>query len=119
MSPGWHGLHFHMVARCDGPGFQSAGGHTHGGRASVHGLLNGSATDTGDLPNVHAGPGGRVDAEVFSPFVTMRGAAGRTRLMDRDGSAILVHAMADDHSSQPIGGSGDRVACGVLRRAQP
>ena len=116
MTPGWHGAHFHMVARCDGPGFQSAGGHTHVGRASVHGLLNNRATDTGDLPNVHAGAGGRVDAEVFNPFVTLsRANNGRSRLLDRDGSAFMIHAQADDHASQPIGGSGDRVACGVIR----
>ncbi len=119
VSPGWHGLHFHMVGRCEGPGFQTAGGHTHGGRASVHGLLNNAATDTGDLPNIHAGPDGLANAEVFSPFVSLRGSAGRTSLLDRDGSAMLMHAMADDHRSQPIGGSGERVACGVLRPTRP
>ena len=37
-------------------------------------------------------------------------------LMDDDGSAIVVHENPDDHVTQPIGGAGGRVACGVLSR---
>ena len=36
-------------------------------------------------------------------------------LLDADGSAIVVHASPDDHKSQPIGGAGARVACGVVK----
>ena len=43
----------------------------------------------------------------------MDGAAG-PNLLDADGAAILIHALADDHVAQPIGGSGDRVACGMI-----
>ena len=46
-------------------------------------------------------------------FAAVEGAGGQ-HLLDADGSAILIHAMADDHAAQPIGGSGDRVACGVV-----
>ncbi|MBS1031503.1 superoxide dismutase family protein, partial [Gluconobacter cerinus] len=31
------------------------------------------------------------------------------------GGALVVHASADDYQSQPIGGSGLRVICGVVR----
>ncbi|MCC7268527.1 MAG: superoxide dismutase family protein, partial [Caulobacteraceae bacterium] len=56
---------------------------------------------------------GAVQAEVFSPWVGL--AAGeRLNLKDADGSAIVIHAKADDHQSQPIGGAGERVACGVI-----
>ena len=27
---------------------------------------------------------------------------------------LVVHANADDHTSQPIGGAGARIACGVI-----
>jgi Cu-Zn family superoxide dismutase len=35
-------------------------------------------------------------------------------VFDTDGSAIVVHAGADDNSSDPAGNSGDRVACGII-----
>jgi Cu-Zn family superoxide dismutase len=45
-------------------------------------------------------------------------------LVDKDGApteilgkALVVHAMPDDYNTQPSGGSGDRIACGVIRRA--
>jgi Cu-Zn family superoxide dismutase len=31
------------------------------------------------------------------------------------GKALIVHAMPDDYKTQPSGGSGERVACGVIR----
>ena len=36
-------------------------------------------------------------------------------LKDADGSALVIHANPDDHMSQPIGGAGARIACGVIR----
>ena len=34
---------------------------------------------------------------------------------DINGRALIVHAGADDYSSQPAGNAGARVACGVIR----
>ncbi|PZN98004.1 MAG: superoxide dismutase family protein, partial [Alphaproteobacteria bacterium] len=36
---------------------------------------------------------------------------------DTDGLSFLVHANLDDHVSQPIGGAGARIACGVFQPA--
>lgn len=109
LSPGWHGLHFHEKADCSKSDFTSAGAHVHGTAAAVHGLLNEKANDLGDLPNVHAGQDGTVSAEVFSGLVTLAG------LRDADGSAVVIHANADDHTAQPIGGAGPRVACAAVK----
>lgn len=115
LTPGWHGIHLHAVGTCDGPAFQSAGSHVHGGAGeAVHGLLNEGQSDSGDLPNVYADAEGRVNAEVFTTFARLADNGGGEHLLDADGSALLIHASPDDHSSQPIGGSGDRVACGVI-----
>ena len=51
----------------------------------------------------------------FTTAVSLKGAGGRTALLDADGSAIVIHASPDDQATQPIGGSGARVACGVLK----
>jgi len=115
LTPGWHGLHLHGVGQCAGPKFTSAGAHVkHDGSTAVHGLLNAEGPESGDLPNLYAGADGRGFAEVFSSDAALVDGAGGPNLLDADGAAILIHAMADDHAAQPIGGSGDRVACGVI-----
>lgn len=116
LTPGWHGIHLHQVGTCDGPGFQSAGGHVHAGSedAPTHGLLNDQSDDSGDLPNIWAGEDGRAVAEIFTPFARLADSGPGVHLLDADGSAIVIHANPDDYQSQPIGGAGDRVACGVI-----
>lgn len=114
MSPGWHGAHIHQTGQCEGA-FQTAGGHVHGGEGGKpHGLLSAEGPDDGDLPNVHADVTGRVMAEVFTPRARLSATGPGAWLLDADGSAIVVHANADDHTTQPIGGAGARVACGVI-----
>jgi Cu-Zn family superoxide dismutase len=114
LPPGWHGVHLHQKGDCSDPAFQSAGGHTHGGPKSVHGLKNAQATDTGDLPNVFVAADGTLNAELFTAFVTLGGGSGRQALLDADGATLVLHANPDDHVSQPIGGAGARIACGVI-----
>lgn len=115
LTPGWHAAHFHEKGDCGTPDFKSAGAHVHTAATTVHGLLNPDANDSGDLPNIFAGADGSATAEVYSTLVSLKGAGGRPALLDGDGSSIVVHANADDHKSQPIGGAGARVACGVIK----
>ena len=109
LSAGWHGLHFHEKADCSKSDFTSAGGHTHGGGERAHGLLNPKANETGDLPNLFADSHGIAMGEFYSTLNTLRA------LMDADGSAVVIHANPDDHSAQPIGGAGPRVACAEVK----
>lgn len=111
VTPGWHGVHFHAVGDCsDHDKFQASKSHVnHGGRK--HGLLNPEGPDDGDLPNVFAAGDGSVNAEISSPTPL----GGPNGLRDADGSALVVHAGADDHMAQPIGGAGARVACAVIK----
>jgi Cu-Zn family superoxide dismutase len=115
LTPGWHGMHFHEKGDCSAADFTSAGGHVHDMTPVVHGLLNTDANDRGDLPNIYAGADGTVTAEVYSTLVALKGPSGRPVLTDTDGSALVVHANADDLKTQPIGGAGARVACGVIK----
>lgn len=111
---GWHGLHFHEKGDCSKSDFTSAGPHVHGGPTAVHGLLNPAANEAGDLPNIFVAADGAANAEIFSTFVSLGGVDGRQDLTDKDGSALVIHANADDHATQPIGGAGARIACGVI-----
>ena len=115
LTPGWHGIHIHATGACETP-FTSSGAHiNHGDPKPPHGLLNTNGPDDGDLPNVYAGADGKVNAELFTPRARISAQGPGQWLWDEDGSAIIIHANADDHSSQPIGGAGDRVACAALR----
>jgi Cu-Zn family superoxide dismutase len=116
LTPGWHAIHFHEKGTCDDAGFKASGAHVHAGKnPPVHGLLNPARKDNGDLPNFFVGADGTAKAEMFSTLVSMKGGAGRLALADADGSAIIVHANADDYKSQPIGGAGDRIGCAVIK----
>lgn len=114
LTPGWHGIHIHATGECAAP-FTSSGAHiNHGEPKAPHGLLNAAGPDDGDLPNVYAGADGKVNAELFTTRARISSEGPGQWLWDADGSAIIIHANPDDHSSQPIGGAGDRVACAAL-----
>ena len=116
LTPGWHGLHFHEKGDCTDAKFMNSGGHVQmAGMKMPHGLLNPKGPDFGDLPNLYVQADGSAKAEVFSSNVSLKGAEGRTTLLDADGAALVIHANPDDQTSQPIGGAGARIACGVIR----
>ena len=115
LTPGWHGVHFHEKGDCSDPKFTSAGSHVHSMTPVVHGLLNATANDAGDLPNIFVGPNGNVTVELYSTLVQLTGGdAMHPALLDADGAALVIHANPDDYTTQPIGGAGDRVACAVI-----
>lgn len=109
---GPHGLHLHAIGKCDAPDFTTAGPHLNP-HAKQHGTENPQGTHLGDLPNLVAGADGKA-------ALTAR--LGGTRaeldglLFDADGTAIVVHATADDYRTDPSGNSGARIACGTLTR---
>jgi superoxide dismutase, Cu-Zn family len=116
LTPGWHAMHFHASGDCSDPGFQKSGAHiNHDGNKSPHGLLNPQGPDFGELPNIYVAADGNASAEAFSTLVSLQSGSARPNLLDRDGSALVIHANADDHATQPIGGAGTRVACAAFR----
>lgn len=114
LTPGWHGIHIHATGQCAAP-FTSAGAHiNHTDPKTPHGLLNAQGPDDGDLPNLYAAADGSAKGEFFTTKARISQDGPGQWLWDADGSALVIHANADDHNSQPIGGAGDRVACAVL-----
>ncbi|MDX1675125.1 MAG: superoxide dismutase family protein, partial [Longimicrobiales bacterium] len=106
-----HGFHIHETGSCVAPDFDSAGGH-YAPRGHAHGVLHERGYHGGDLLNLHVPETGAVTTERLATDVTLRGDAP---LLDEDGSALVIHANADDYVSQPSGGGGPKVACGVIR----
>lgn len=104
---GLHGIHVHTIGRCDPPGFESAGPHWNP-QDRQHGAQNPQGPHAGDLPNVAVSSSG-----VLSETVVIA-AASLAALADSDGSALVIHANADDYVTDPSGNSGARIACAVL-----
>jgi superoxide dismutase, Cu-Zn family len=124
LPPGFHGFHVHAVGVCDpATGFTSAGGHFNptGAPHDDH---------AGDLPVLLVNTDGTAQATVVTDRFSI------AELLDADGSAIVVHAAADNYANIPAryhshdanvfgpdpttlsaGDSGDRIACGRIRRS--
>jgi Cu-Zn family superoxide dismutase len=110
---GTHAFHIHQTGKCDTPDFKSAGGHFNP-TEEQHGWNNPNGHHAGDFPNVHVQDDGKLAIEYFTDAVTL--GAGETSIFDDDGSAIVMHAGADDYKSDPAGDAGARIACGVIKK---
>jgi len=115
LPPGPHGFHIHRIGSCNPPDFQSAGDHFNPFR-KAHGLQSSEGPHAGDMPNITVGQDSRVSVEVVSNRVTLR-EGDENSLFDSDGSALVIHANPDDQITDPSGGSGPRIACGVISKA--
>ena len=110
---GTHGVHLHMVGSCEAPAFASAGGHLNP-HAMKHGTDNPAGSHLGDLPNLVIDSHG---SGTLSVKLRDSRTAAEAELFDADGTALVVHADADDYKTDPSGNSGTRIACAVLKRA--
>ncbi len=115
LPPGPKAIHIHGTGTCDDHdhGFTDSGGHLNPGERK-HGLLNRKGPDAGDLTNFYVHENGYAWAEIFTALASLDGSVG-AKILDDDGAAIVIHENPDDHKSQPIGGAGARIACGVIR----
>jgi Cu-Zn family superoxide dismutase len=107
---GVHAFHVHEVGKCEPP-FKSAGAHFNPDHKK-HGFVA-EGPHAGDMPNLHIPSGGDLAQEVLNPNLSVAG------MLDSNGSAVILHAKADDYKSDPAGNAGDRVACGVVEKTSP
>lgn len=107
LEPGEHGFHIHEYGDCSAPDGSSAGGHFNP-EDSMHGAPDDAVRHVGDLGNVTADSTGEARLEASDMHISFR---GKHSIIGR---AVVVHAGADDFTSQPSGAAGPRVACGVI-----
>ncbi|HWZ54655.1 MAG TPA: superoxide dismutase family protein [Verrucomicrobiae bacterium] len=113
LTPGEHAIHVHVNAKCEGPAFASSGGHFNPDMKH-HGLQNPDGPHAGDMPNFTVAADGTAKTTVVAPGVTM--GDDPHSVFTNGGTALMIHAKADDMKSDPAGAAGDRVACGVISK---
>jgi len=112
---GEHAIHFHQTAKCDAPDFKSAGGHFNPSNKH-HGLQNPEGPHEGDMENIKVGSDGKLKTTIKDTRVTLGDGSAVNSLLANGGTALVIHAKADDMKSDPSGNSGDRIACGIVAR---
>lgn len=112
LTPGEHAIHLHQNGDCSAPDATSAGGHwnptnmDHGKRGES------DQFHKGDIKNLEVG-----EDSTYTGSMEVRGwTIGDGSQADIVGKAVIIHAGADDFTSQPSGAAGPRVACGVIEQ---
>jgi Cu-Zn family superoxide dismutase len=103
-----YSLHIHENRDCASVG--TSGGHFNPGGAP-HGRPGRSPHHAGDLPNVAADGEGNVSYAFETTAISL--AEGATNVLGR---VIVLSRDKDDFRTQPDGGSGPPLACGLIRR---
>jgi Cu-Zn family superoxide dismutase len=112
---GVHGFHVHEKGSCE-PGMKegkavaalAAGGHFDPQKTGKH-LGPYADGHLGDLPAIYVTADGMANYPVLAPRLK--------KISEIEGKALMVHAGGDNHSDhpQPLGGGGERFACGVVK----
>lgn len=107
LTPGKHGFHIHQFGDCSMLNGKSAGGHFNP-EGTKHGAPDAAERHVGDLGNLTADDKGVAHLEMTDKMISF---SGKHSIIGR---GVIVHAGADDLTSQPTGAAGARVACGTI-----
>ena len=107
-----HGFHIHEYGDCRAPNASSAGGH-YNPTGHQHGGPESDAKHVGDLGNLKSNKKGEANLKI-----TIRGMSLLGSVSPVLGRGVIVHKNPDDLISQPTGGAGDRIGCGIIGAAE-
>ncbi|WP_159951278.1 superoxide dismutase family protein [Polaribacter septentrionalilitoris] len=111
LTPGEHAIHIHEKGDCSSTDGKSAGGHWNPSN-DPHGKWKHGEFHSGDIGNLITDANGNATLEKESDFWCIGCEDEQKNII---GHAIIVHASADDFTSQPSGAAGKRVACGEIQ----
>lgn len=114
LPPGEHGFHVHENGDCapaakDGKSVVglAAGGHYDPGKTGKHEGPKGKG-HKGDLPAITADAKGAASDKLMAPNL---------KVADLKGRSLMIHEGGDNYADnpKPLGGGGNRIACGVVK----
>lgn len=111
LEPGVHAIHVHEKGDCSANDFTSAGDHFNPTN-TPHAAPFQEQKHVGDLGNLITNEKGTA---IFG--FRMTGVPLDDSPTSILGKALIIHTQPDDFTTQPAGGAGERVACGVIRVA--
>ena len=108
-----HAIHIHEFGDASAADGTAAGDH-YNPEGHPHAGLDSAERHAGDLGNLLADAAGSCRVEISVDNLSIAGA--RNPLLGR---SVVIHAKADDLTSQPSGNAGPRIAVGVIGIAKP
>ncbi len=109
LPPGDYAVHIHEYGDCSSLDGSSAGGHWNPTN-TAHGKWGEGEFHLGDIGNITVGKNGTGMIELTTDLWEIGTGSDR----DVVGKAIILHAGADDFTSQPSGAAGARIGCGAI-----
>ena len=110
LTPGNHAIHIHEFGNCSSFDAKSAGGHWNPKHTS-HGEWGNDHFHLGDIGNIIADSNGFGEFSLKTNLWCLNCNDSSKNII---GKSIIIHASADDFTSQPSGSAGKRIGCGVI-----